>query len=266
MIDAPPPNRWWGPHEVAIGRALSTRLGPLTLWIAREPHEWRLAFDLERQPLDPTFSAPAPCEPAQIPDDAEVHRVAASGLGDAVVLVPRLADKPVVARPADPFTLLPRSDVSVYVSTPLTVAVETLDEVLLHEVPVFRPKRTWLGANTRTGELCYASTTSAQLQLERLSQRPGRAVTTLRLRNDSDEVLALDRVSLPVTQLSLFADAVGRLWTERVQVRLFDGDRPLEVSLDDAPPADAAAEERVAEPRVPPQPHLLRRVFAALFD
>lgn len=266
MTNDPEQGRWWGPHDVPCERALVTRLGPLTLWVARQSHEWRVAFESTSDAIDPTYGAPTLCDPDEIPVDAALHRVAADGLGETLVLGPRLADKAIVARPSTPFTVLPQGQVSVYMSTPLTVAVETPDGTLLQEVPAFRSKRTWLGANTRAGELCYASTTAARLRLEMISQRPGRVVTTVRVQNDSDRAVALDRVSLPVTQLSVFTDPTGRLWTERVQVRLFSGDEPLDVTLDAAPPPEADATERVAEPRVPPQPQLLRRVFSALFD
>jgi hypothetical protein len=240
------------------------QLGPLSLRIGRHPREWLLWGAVGPDPLSTEYRPPAIC-PESEPPPEDVHRVVAAPAESSLRLTPRLADQAVVARPVTSLSLMPRSAATVYVSTPLTVAIETTGGVLVKEYESALPKRTWVGSNTRVGVLCYSSRTSAQLDLAHLRFRPGRAVTALALENESEAVVPLDRVSIPVTQLSLFADAGGRLWTERIGVRIH-GDDPLEVKLDEAPPRDAGTTERISGPRVRPHPQLLRRVFSALFS
>ena len=122
---------------------------------------------------------------------------------------------------------------------------------------------TWFGPSTSQGELCYAIRTKARVHLENLPVLAHRVVTAVQLENRTRESFPLERLSLPVPNLSLYADADARLWTQSVSVKLGAG-KLAEVDLDPRPPAAAREPELVAGPRTQAQKNVLVRAVNAL--
>jgi hypothetical protein len=242
------------------------RIGPLSLWVARRASEWWIAskaesaqsghVDVESPSLVPLPEAP----------EVTVQRIGMSEPGAAIRLQPALADRPVVAHPQVPLQVLPADEVSIYLSTPLWVQIVAVTTGrTLVEIPTYRPSDTWLGPTPVEGELCYASKTSARLTLEDIPLHPIRAQTEVRLRNQSEEPIVLERISIPAPAFSLYLDASGFLWTEPMTVVREAGGATAQVTLGDAPPAVAASAKRLAEPRTRSSRNVLIRAFSALF-
>lgn len=268
MADAGVASRtsWWGRFQLEKGELGHWRIGSLDLWVRRTPLDWRYGARRSEDYLEDTLEiqvpAPEPPSAGDLPD--ELARFGYTHTDATIELVPALADRPVVARPAVPFSVPPGQRVELYVSTPLWVRLRT-GGVDLVEIPCSRPSDTWFGSNTR-GVLSYATRTHLRRSLDELPLRPQRAVSCLTVENVSGSILALERLSLPVPQLSLFASPAGTLWTEHVSVKKEDDDDLAEVSLDKGPPRVAGGGKVVAAPRAPQGRSFGSLVFGGLFE
>lgn len=223
----------------------------MTLWAMRLANEWRVAW-LE-DPDGAATGAPEADHPApeSPPENASLERVASHRLGDRLIVSPRLADRSVVVRPETSFRLAPQGEIELYIGTPLWVHLETSEPIhRLLDVSARRPSDTWFGPSTTVGELCYAGRTAARLHLANLSAAQHLAVTRVLLCNRGDDDLLLDRLKLPVPNLALFAGTGGSLWTQTVSVDRDADGKLAEVRIEEEPPPEAAAAQRLAEPRI----------------
>jgi hypothetical protein len=216
---------WWGRFDIPVGETRHFRIGSCALWIERRPRELRVTRKQYPDPLDAALVVDSASEPLPLGDEVDAQRYASSGRTTRIALHPMLADRPVVVRTAEPFHVLGDDEAMLYLTTPLWIRMSAgeLDKQLF-DLPAQRPSDTWFGRNTRDGQLCYAGTTTARLDLQELVRRPNRAVTQVRIVNQARTPLPLDRISLPAPALSLHAGADHRLWTEPVEVtRELDG-------------------------------------------
>jgi len=137
--------------------------------------------------------------------------------------------------------------------------------VLLREIPIQLLSDTWFGPSTREGELAYASQTSARLLLENLPRRSNRAVTPVSFRNRAESALFLERLSLPVPYLPLYAVENEFLWTPCVTLDRESNTELVKLQIEEKPPVQAKHPRRVCEPREVVEKGMLVRAFSALF-
>lgn len=254
---------WFGRYTVDEGRGSFLHLGALKLWIAHFPSEWRIAVEQGLEPLIDDYALRCPVAIEEPPPGVEIHRFASRQSGARLTLEPMLADRPVVARPEVPFHLLPGDEANLFISTAVWLRISVGDpRMQLMEIPSVRSSDTWFGPSTREGELCYAARTAARMNLDNVLLRPERAITSVVLRNRADDMLLLERISLPVTALSLFKDAGGNLWTEEVTVERDREGKMAAVRLGKAPPSEAKETKRISEARLPQD----RNVFVKALD
>ena len=259
------PNDWWTPVAFAVGQARRFRIGPATVIAERRPHEWRVRFGSSDDPIDATLEVGVVIDARAAGESvsaSEAHRFAFRAPPPKLALEPRLADRAVIVRPADPLTVPAGESVLLFVSTPLWAQVVTAGpRHLLLEAPCYRPSDTWFGPSTREGELAYASRTTARLELNELPARPHRAITPVRVANRSDEPLQVDRLRVPVEHLPLFGGPRG-LWTSAVRLEHggeHDGRATIRVDYD--PPSEAGRTTRLSEPRRTAESGLTLRTF-----
>ncbi|MCG8454818.1 MAG: hypothetical protein MI919_00945 [Holophagales bacterium] len=221
------PGIWWGEHQLEVGHAARWRVGPTTVWLRRRSGEWVLAYHRCDERGDPVVEVECPMSEhgsgedgrtavpltsaIDLPEGAEWIRLLAENPGSSFRVVPAAADRPVVTRPEGSCRVLPRSEVNLFVSTPLWFRLEAgraagSGRRILFEQAIIRPTDTWFGENTRHGELCYSSRTPAALSEEDLPSLPSRALTRLRIRNQADDDLELLRLALPAPNLRLWLD------------------------------------------------------------
>lgn len=257
---------WWGEFSLDEGSWGRWRIGPLDLWIGRTEHQWRVAWTRDDDPArdEVGVEVPADVEREPLPKRAEQHRFAYARTSETVELKPMLADRPVVARPETRISVPAGERVSVFVSSAIWVriGVASRKEPLI-ELPCWRSTDTWFGDN-RTGFLCYATRTAMRLDDDEMPVRPHRAVTPIVIDNQGDDVLGIERLSLPAPNLSVFGSPSGSLWTERLHLtRREDAELALVHIVRDRPPVPGAV--RLGEPRTVAGDRLLRRVFTGLF-
>jgi hypothetical protein len=261
------PAPWWGRFEIPDGQAGRWRIGPFTLSAHWRPPEWRVARESAGDLLDDVVAVDCPADPDAVEPRGELVRIAPATPRGVLAITPKLADRPVVARPETTFRLLPGAQIDLFVSTPvwLEVGIGEPPQTILDEAS-WRLSDTWFGAVTGPGELCYAIHTAARLRLENLPVLPHRAVTKVRLENRAGETVSLERLNLPFPHLSLYADAGGHLWTQVVSVRLEAADKLAEVDLGEGPPGEAREPKRVAGPRLVVHRNILVRAKSAMLD
>lgn len=255
---------WWGTQDLPTGQACRWTIGPLELWIESRASEWRVATRDTPEALD-RFAIEGPSTDVQPPDDAELTRIAASGLNQPITLSPVPADRPIVVRPDAGLWLPPGQAVTFFVSTPTWVEIGTPRGPLV-TLPSTRLSDTWFGASKMEGELCYASRTAARLFLEALPRRPGRVRTQIEVRNQGPDRMPLERVQLPAPHLSIFAASDDMLWTPSVTVVRKGQEPRAEVTIASRPPSVAGVTQPLRPARVPGLPNIVVRALGALLS
>ncbi len=244
--------RWWGDYPIEAGMARRWDIGGFVLIAAMQDQEVRLHSRADSAEQE-RFGVSEPGEVDGLIDDlTELSLVRhITHLSDCRLVVrPALADRAVVSKPLHRLLLHPRERATVYVSTPLWLQLRpATGEHLMLDCPLIRPSDTWFGVNTREGELCYASRTNARLSLDEVPVSAMRAVTAVELSNASDAPLAVDKVCLPVSYLSLFVDDSDRLWTEPVSISCEQQNEPSALTIQHERSLAEPRLERVSGPR-----------------
>ncbi len=222
-------SNWWGKFELAEGEQRYLRCADLCLQLRPLPHQWWLAYGWQDEvsQFEPVLEQDA--------DTAETleneQRFVFAELPAGLTIQPALADRPVVCRPVVSVSLLPFQEVTLFVCLPLWIKLGTdkEDEILL-DIPTVRVSDSWFGPNTREGVISYASQVSEQLDVKPIANNKARAAIEVRIQNQSDQMLTLDKISVPAPNLSLYADKDGQFWTPRITlVRRDDEDAILSV-------------------------------------
>ncbi len=211
------PPRWWGEYHLAAGDCRAWTIGTLLLVLQRDEADWRVA-STSRGDTAEEIRVAEPADPALVPSLAP-ERFSFRRADGRLVLQARLADRPVVVRPADPLAIPPGEEVTLYVSTPVWVEVLVgRAPVSLAEIATHVPSDTWFGPSTYGGELCYAGRTLARRRYADVQVLAHRAVTPVEIQNRANDLFRLERLKLPVPNLALFVAADGRLFSDAVQL------------------------------------------------
>jgi hypothetical protein len=261
----PERDAWWTERELGPEEGLRFAVGPLELSIYRQRDEWQIGQELSAEydkDADP-WRVEAISEFR--PDPGSLQRFAVRGQRSRLRLTPTMPDRPIVARPRMPLFVPAGEAIQIFTSSPvwLEVAVGDPWRTLL-EVPTRRLSDTWVGGSTRDGELAYAIRTVARKQLDGVPVRPYRAITPLVIRNQADDMLAVEHLNLPAPYLSVFATPLGRLWTEAITMLRSESGEMAALEIGRGAPAAAGEAERLTEPRRRAERNLLVRAFSSL--
>lgn len=255
---------WWRRQAVPAGQTLDCRLGPLSLQVYHGAGEWQVAVSYEEEGGG-EGNASLGLRPGGIEGESYERFVCAAASAE-LVLLPMLADRPVVIRPRQPVFLLSGEETTMYLSSPVSLRLMIGEPgVLLREVPMLRLSDTWFGPSTQVGELCYAGKTQARHSLAELPRRVHRALTPLHIRNEGNSPLPLDKISLPVPFLSVYGAEDASLWTQKATlIRRSDSDMAV-LKVDAVPPAYAGPVTLVSGPRQAQGRSGIVRAFNVLF-
>ncbi|TNE84738.1 MAG: hypothetical protein EP330_28385 [Deltaproteobacteria bacterium] len=246
---------WWSPLDIPEGHERALQLGTLAVRVARRDNLYRLAWrHLDTpEPIDVHIGEATQTE--DLGEGYEVLRIAARG--STLALSPRVAPRPIVARPDVPFTVSPQAEVRVYVNTPIWVSLRA--ERGLKLLPVVSVKPTWFGTN-REGVPCFAMRTHLRLSESEVQRRPHRALAPVRIVNEGDDPLVVDRVRIPAPSLPIHADAEGQLWLPEIVLTRREGQEEARLSL-----GDRRKDPVLAEPSEPMADHAVVRAFNSIF-
>lgn len=257
---------WWGKYRLAENRSMSWDIGPLRLAVHRLAQEWLVFHETDPVWLDTEETESIDRPPINTEMAAAKGRFVFAETEDILELIPVLADRPVVTKPAIPFHVPAGQQITIYVSTPLWIRINTGEQgIILKEVAIQRPSDTWFGQSTREGELCYAGSTSGRLQLDLLPLRSFRAVTPILISNQSSSSLALEKIKLPVLYLSLFQGSRDCLWTQAVSMtRKPEGGMDV-LDIREGPPEHLQNSVLVSGPRHKVDKKILSGTLSMLF-
>ena len=265
-LSEPGSNTWWGDYSLALQDSLLWRIGPFALQVQRREKEW-LIWHLQKDTDEKEENTWSREKNICLNNgEGDLKRYVFSQTEEALFVLPRLADRPVVAKATMPLNIQAGQQVEMYVSTPLwfSVSVHSIDATI-QETPIIRPSDTWFGPSTMKGELCYASTTHGRLSLTDLPLRPHRAITQVKIDNQADKPLILTQLSLPTQYLSLFDTGEGGLWTEAVTLLNDDDSDLAKVSFSDSPPLPYMSAQQIVKARHKKENNMLLHTFSALF-
>ncbi|SHJ61124.1 hypothetical protein SAMN02745165_02759 [Malonomonas rubra DSM 5091] len=261
------PVNWWGDFPLPVNESLRWTIGSFSLQVLRREKEWLIWHQKTTETI-------ADHEVWQIEknrdldlESGDVQRHIFSSTENQFSISPRLADRAIIVKTAKPLNIQPKQQIDIYVSTPLWFAVTVHKaKIDLQEVPIIRPSDTWFGSSTLAGELCYASTTQGRLYLSDLPQRPHRAISPVRIKNQAEKPLLLTQFSLPTPYLSLFDTDQGGLWTEAITLLNDDDTDMAKVSFSDSPLTPYAKAKKICKAREKKERNMLLNTFSTLFS
>lgn len=259
-ITSPP---WWGEFNLNEGETAYWRVGPLMLWIRRTEEGVAVAHHRGDDALDSMVGVDLPPLGHLPPDDIGWDRFSFAQMGSKITLIPRLADRPVLSRPEGRVFVPAGERITLYITSPVWVEIRAEGRFLL-EIPTWRPSDTWLGSPV-DGALCYASRTSCRRNLETVPVRPHRAITPILLNNLASAPLLLERISIPVSNLNLYAAEDQRFWTTGLELVREEDGAFAKVRLEEGPPQAQGNFKEVGQARLSLGSSFMSRTFGSLF-
>jgi hypothetical protein len=258
---------WWGTIDFNEGEQRLLRCADLCLKLQSLPHQWWLGYEWQHEvnQFQPELEKNT-VEQDEAPLENEQRFVFAE-LPQKLTVQPALADRPVVCRPVVSVTLLPFQEVTLFVCLPLWVQLHVEEETKpLLDIPTVKVCDSWFGPNTREGIISYASQVSEQLDVKPIANNKARAAIEVRIQNQSEQMLTLDKISVPAPNLSLYADHEGQFWTPRITLVRRDNEDAI-LSVDDVVSGglDDAALTKVCHAREDIGRSKITKAISALF-
>src|SRR5439155_15341357 len=134
----------WGRFELNQGEICKWRIGPLVVHAHLLKHEWLLAYERSIDSHFVSFEGKARSSAKEMAAAFEQHRYSFSSEQNFLLFTPLLANRDVVSRPEYHFAILPGEKITVYMSTPLWLRIDTgAPQRVLEEVPITVPSDTW---------------------------------------------------------------------------------------------------------------------------
>lgn len=200
-------------------------------------------------------------------DDLEPLRFINSNSHNTLQIRPRLANRSIVAKPYMPVFLPSQQTVTIYISTPVWLAIflDNHKQPLL-EVPTFKLSDTWFGPKPHIGELCYSSRFSGRIDLSALPKRASRIITPVKITNNGADNLKLEKISIPCDYLSVYLNENNELWTPTLSILREVDKNKTQVAIEKTLHSSLENAKRVGEPRVADQSRLLSKTIDMLFS
>ncbi|MEP1214645.1 MAG: hypothetical protein ABJM11_12860 [Marinobacter sp.] len=210
--------QWGAEYTLEPGQTQYHELCHTRVWVTLLEQEWQIRS--QRMPDDDDQERWLQRVTGTLPDsDVDVQRFVRPDQGCQLHYLPAMSSLATVIRPYQPLTIPGNSECTIYVGTLLWMRIQAGSKgTHLMELPLADPSLTWVGRTTMEGELCYSAATFARLVLDAVPKRPWRAITPVRIINEREEPLLLERFNLPTPLLSLHRNEKGHLWTPGVTV------------------------------------------------
>jgi hypothetical protein len=247
------PNSIWRTIPVSEGDITGIRIGPAQIGLKRTHNEFWTAVVRSLDDPTPNF-------------DAEWSRWALRKAGVSLRLTPMMPDRQIVVRPEYPFRLASGAEVRIFTRIPVWVGIFT-DEAKpskLVEYPTVLLSKTWFG-DFLDGILCYDVSTTARRDITPEHFQPHTVICTINIRNQSDEDLQIDKLSLLVERLSMY-ELDGQLWSDEMDVEYRGGDKHSDIAVKGKAPSEASTARLLSPPRSAQRKSIAERTFRMIKD
>ncbi|WP_158969203.1 hypothetical protein [Paraglaciecola sp. L3A3] len=218
--------KWWGDIGFKLNETKTWRIGNRKISVQRKGAEWIIwNEETQQESFEQLILEDGVSE---LSTDIQPKRYLVEKTADFIKALPLLANRSVIVRPSSTLNILPGEKIELFVSSPLWLAFYSQNNKLpISDLPFWLPSDSWFGPSTMVGELCYSKYTDARVTLDNIQKRSHRAITSISISNEHDELLTIDRISLPIPFLNLYVDATEQFWTDKVcLIHHLDGDRP----------------------------------------
>lgn len=258
-------NVWWGDFTFEHQEQKCWIIGDRAIVIKRNDNEWN-SWNVETPEEVNDDILVSGCANLPISEEIIKGRFLERNTSNTIKVMPKLADKSVVARPASPLTILAGETVQLFISTPIWFYAQTSPgNKSLLDLPFWRPSDSWFGASTIDGEICYAKYTSAKTRIEDLEMRAHRAITPITVTNSYHEAFTINRINVPVNYLHLYSNDENQLWTYGVEIERKNKSDNVELIFSDHLLHKINSYELVSEPRLTSDHGKLTRSISNLF-
>jgi hypothetical protein len=245
----------WGPVPLPEDTPVSRRIGPREVWFLFRQGEIRVSDGIAAPGLH--GDTPPPTD-ASVWSRWALPEAAATADTARVILRPDVPERTLIVQPELPFSLLPRAEARVFVRIPLRIRVHmVLDParggeagtVVLRTLPTLELSDTWWGGFLE-GEICSWLPTSARRVVGPEHLEPHLAICPLRLVNQSNSDLRVEKLAFRVEHLSLYADRRG-FWADESRVRYQGESEGSQIDMSGAPPPEAESPTLIHAPALP---------------
>lgn len=246
---------WWGTHQLAQNET-PLRIGPLHLRFQSKGNELIISWARNQSWLGTQEEAFRPNE--------ESYRYVFPTARTELSLLPALPDRSVSTRFTTPLSVLPHDNIRFYVAAPLWVQLKPTATAPPLDIPTWRLSDTWFGPPT-SGELGYSGLLPAYFTTNQLPHRSDLAITPVNIRNDSEETLVIERLSIPSCRMALYHSEDKGFWTDTITVEHSSTVELSNVQYERRAPMEAERARQVAAPRIGEHESMsVSRVFNAL--
>jgi hypothetical protein len=257
-------NIWWGEFNFELQTKKCWSVGERAILIQRKESEWN-TWNLESKEEDSDIFV-SEGEKFNIDNSSDIGRFLEKNTSQTLKVFPLLADRPVVARPTSPLTILAGEKIQLFISTPIWFYAETHPSgKCLVDKPFWRPSDSWFGSSTIDGQLCYAKYTSAKTKLDELDLHPHRATTSIMVVNSHNKALTINRINVPVNYLHLYSDDKNQLWTSRITIEIENDSSDVELIIEKGSSAEFEPLNFISNPRISSDHGKLIRRISNLF-
>ena len=112
---------WWGTCDLSEEGVLQKQIGPLWLAIKQDKYEWQIYYERITDWHDDAAARAVIPESFVLGEETLKERYVLNNNAQKVVLMPVLADRAVVARPATPFYVPVRQTATIFISITISI-------------------------------------------------------------------------------------------------------------------------------------------------
>lgn len=242
-------NKWWGTFTLNEGECFGWSLADFEFYIQRNAYQLQIAQAFLQNAIASNNVLPKKLN--QIPSTAaSSYFFNSSKAATHITLIPILANRSQVSRPEIPFYIAAHEQIVLYISSPVWVRISSGKSLrILQEIPSKLLSDTWFGEDTLEGELCYSNTTKCAIELADVAMNSSLVFTEVTISNNRSENLLVQRIKLPLPLLSVFANAEGNLWTEKITIEAL-ADHKMITTIEKSAPKFVEPYKLLSNPRI----------------
>ena len=252
----------WEEFKIEHGETIKLQIGALSVWIEHRGEEYLFTYAYGDDNNDLSVTTLKTSD--TVPDDLTWSRYIVQNSSIKFKLAPVLPDRAVVVNPEFPVTLAPNSDVLFFMSIPLWVKILSGSKKMVEflEIPSQVLSNTWFG-DSMNGELCYALTTRALINVEGHGVQPQRIVCPVRILNKELNAFDFQSLCVHVEHLKVYS-GTKHLWSNEVTITYKGNEQPSEVRYIDRVPKYEKDCVLLSLERQPAQKRIISRSFSLL--